>query len=318
MRIAPCIAAGCAGAAGGGIRALAGAVYFAHFVAVRILANPGRALQMETSYPAPVNQLLSLGMPTTWREGWLDYRGMGLSDEHVPSLIQMMEDPSLEWDAMDEDADETPYWAPVHAWRALGQLRAEAAVEPLLGVLHRDEDNDWAMSEIPDVLGMIGPAALGPVRDALARAARHPDPWEGGSLGTALEKIAQGHPEARDEAVSVLTHQLKGYGAQDPELNAFLVTSLVELHAVEAAPFIEAAFVAGAVDESVSGDWEDIQVELGLLAERTTPKPRYRLGFDLPDLPRSVVRRDPPPVHPAARASQLRKKQKQASRRRRK
>jgi hypothetical protein len=294
-------------------------VYFAHFVAVRILANPSRALQMATSYPAPVDQLLSLGRPATWREGWLDYREMGLSEEHVQSLIELMEDPSLEWDAMADDADETPYWAPVHAWRALGQLRAEAAIEPLLDVLHRDEDNDWALSEIPEALGMIGPPALRPARDALARAARQPEPWEGGALGTALEKIAQAHPETRDEAVSVLTHQLKAYGAQNPELNAFLVSSLIELRAVEAAPFMEAAFVAGAVDESVSGDWEDVQVDLGLLAKRTTPRPRYNLGLDLPHIFAPPVRRDPPPpAHPAARARELRKKQKKASRRRRK
>ncbi|HYW10595.1 MAG TPA: hypothetical protein VE871_01530 [Longimicrobium sp.] len=277
---------------------------------------------METPYPVPVDQLLSLGRPATAPNDWLDYRGMGLSDEHVPSLIELMDDPSLNWEAMADDADETPYWAPVHAWRALGQLRAEAAVEPLLAVLHREEDNDWVMSEIPEALGKIGPVALGPVRDALARAAHEPEPWEGGTLGTALEKIGQAHPETRDEAVAVLADQLRAYGAQNPELNAFLVTSLLEMRAVEAAPVMEAAFAAGAVDESVSGDWEDAQVDLGLLAERTTPKPRFRLGFDLPDFPRPAVRRDPkppaPPAHPAARASQLRKAQKKASRRRRK
>ncbi len=273
---------------------------------------------METPYPAPVDQLLSLGRPAVWRDGWLDYRGMGLSEEHVPSLIQLIEDPSLDLEAMPEGADETPFWAQVHAWRAVGQLRAEAAVEPLLGVLHREEDNDWATSEIPDALAMIGPAALGPVRDALARAAREPEPWEGGTLGVALEKIGQAHPETRDEAVSVLTDQLKAYDAQDPELNGFLVSSLIELRAVEAVPVMEAAFAAGAVDESVSGDWEDAQVELGLLAQRTTPRTRYDHGFDLP---KPAPRRNPQPaapVHPAARASQLRKKQKQASRRRRK
>lgn len=271
---------------------------------------------METSYPAPVSQLLSLGMPAISRERWPDYRGMGLAEEHVPSLIEMMEDPSLDWDAMAEDADETPYWAPVHAWRALGQLRAEAAVEPLLGVLHRDIENDWTVSEVPDALGMIGPAAVGPVRDALARAARGPEPWEAAALAAALEKIGRAHPGARGEAVSVLVDQLRAYGAQDPDLNGFLISSLVELRAVEAAPAMEAAFAAGAVEEAVSGDWEDVQVELGLLDARTTPARRYDPGFDLPVFPRPAARRvPPPPAHPAARASRLRKAQKQASRR---
>lgn len=260
------------------------------------------------------------------REGWLDYRGMGLSDEHVPSLIQMLEDRSLDWDAMPDGADETPYWAQAHVFRALGQLRAEPAVGPLLGVLHRDIESDWTVAEVPAALGMIGPAALGPVRDALARAAREPEPWEAAALASVLEKIGQAHPETRDEAVSVLVDQLRAFAAQDPELNAFLISPLIGLGAVEAAEVMEAAFAADAVEESVSGDWEDVQVELGLLDARNTPAPRYDSGFDrfdLPefsDLPRPAVRRapkPPAPAHPAARASQLRKKQKKASRRRR-
>lgn len=284
---------------------------------------------MERSYPAPVGQLLSLGMPATARDGRLDYPAMGLTDEHVPALLELIDDPSLRWDAWSEGEDETPFWAPVHAWRALGQLRAEAAVEPLLVALRREADDDWAMSEIPDALAMIGPAALGPIGDALPRAAREPEPWEAGTLGTALKTMARAHPETRGEAVSVLTNQLGMYGTQTPEINAFLISSLAELRAVDAAAVMEAAFAANAVDESVTGDWEDVQVELGLLAERVTPVPRYSHGLDFDDIdefddrPRPAPRPASPrpaaaPVHPAAKASQLRKKQKKASRRRRK
>ena len=36
---------------------------------------------------------------------------------------------------------------------------------------------------------------------------------------------------------------------------------------------MEAACATDNVDESVCGDWEDVQVELGLLPERLTPRP---------------------------------------------
>jgi hypothetical protein len=37
---------------------------------------------------------------------------------------------------------------------------------------------------------------------------------------------------------------------------------------------MEAAYAAGAVDSTVFGDWEDVQVDLGLLDERVTFDPR--------------------------------------------
>jgi hypothetical protein len=70
-----------------------------------------------------------------------------------------------------------------------------------------------------------------------------------------------------------LTDQLR-QADQDPSLNAFLINSLVALRAVEAAPVIEAAFAANAVDLSIQGDWEEVQIKLGLLTQRLTPRPR--------------------------------------------
>ena len=47
-------------------------------------------------------------------------------------------------------------------------------------------------------------------------------------------------------------------------MNGFLVEALVELEAREAIPVIEQAFDKGYVDPIVMGDWDDVQVELGL------------------------------------------------------
>lgn len=282
---------------------------------------------MDISYPAPVDQLLTLGEP----EGgdWLDSRSLGLADEHVPALIDLLLDERLAWSAWTEGADETPYWAHVHAWRALGQLGTDAAVEPLLRRLELELESDFANEDIPEALGMIGPAALGPVRDALPRAAAETEPWMAVALSEALKRIATRHPQTRDEAVSAITAQLQAWRDQDLYLNTFLISNLIDLRAVEAAPVMEAALAGRCVDTSVTGDWEDVQVELGLLAERITPAPRYTDVLDdpwlmpwrasaRPETSRARPAAPPAPLHPAAKASKLRKKQKQASRRRRK
>jgi hypothetical protein len=52
--------------------------------------------------------------------------------DQVPELIRMALDEDLHW----ADTESAEVWAPLHAWRTLAQLRAEAAVEPLIGLLY--------------------------------------------------------------------------------------------------------------------------------------------------------------------------------------
>jgi hypothetical protein len=271
---------------------------------------------MTPIYPPPVDHLLTLGRPSSGLP-WADYRSLGLSEEHVPALLELLGDERLSWESFDDHSDETPFWGKVHAWRALGQLRADAAVELLIHILVTEDEDDWAAGDIPQVLGMIGPAALPPLRTALPVAARREgDSWQAIQLASALREIGARHPEAREQVVEALVRQLKLWEHQDAEVNGFLVQDLVELRATEAVPVMQEAFEAEAVDESIMGDWEDVQVAPGLLAERRTPPPRYI--FNVP----RVFDPRPAPVpgsaSPAARSRQLRKAQKGGKKKRRK
>jgi len=59
-----------------------------------------------------------------------------------------------------------------------------------------------------------------------------------------------------------------------------LILYLVDLKAVEIAPLVEQAYQADVVDLSVLGDYEDFQIEVGLLKERLTPPPRFHWARD--------------------------------------
>jgi hypothetical protein len=255
-------------------------VYFAHFVVLATFVS-SRDVEslMAASYPPPVDQLLTLGEPSG--DDWLDYRALGTTEEHVPTLVEVLQDESLSWNTWEKGIDERPLWAPLHAVRALGQLRAEAAVEPLIQLLFREHDDDVLLENIPTALAMIGRAALGPIRDALPGAADVDDGWVAVSLADALKQMPGQHPELRGEAVEAITGQLNAWRTQNHDVNAFLISNLMDLHAVEAAPVIQAMFEGGRVDDTITGDWEDVQVALGLLEKRTTPRPRYTpVGFD--------------------------------------
>lgn len=235
---------------------------------------------MSTSYPPPVDRLLTLGEEAANTHPWPDYRELGLTEEHIPELIRMVTDEQLNH----APGDTPEVWAPLHAWRALGQLRAEAAVEPLVSVLKESESDDWSRDELPRVFGMIGRAAV-PALSAYLADPSH-ELWSRVSAAEALENIAEEDEAAREEVVAILTGQLEKWWRHDEVLNAFLISALVDLGATEAAPLMEQAFEAGRVDLMMRGDWEDVQVDLGLLPARRTPRPRYNPFPDLPPLPR--------------------------------
>jgi hypothetical protein len=219
----------------------------------------------------PLDKLLTLGDARPTMSRWPDYRQYGLAPEHIPDLIRMATDEELNL----ADSDSPEVWAPMHAWRALGQFRAESAAGPLLSLLHWIDDNDDDMTneEVPGVLGMIGPAAIPAVAEYLADASH--GLWARVAAASSLKEIGQRHPDSRDECVAVLTRQLEHFEEQDRSLNAFLVGPLRDLDAVESAPVMERAFAANRVEIGVQGDWEDVQIDMRLRQERETPKPDY-------------------------------------------
>ena len=140
---------------------------------------------MNPTYAPPVSDLIVLG-DVRGREK-VDYLALGLTTEHVAELSRMALDDDLQW----ADSDSNEVWAPLHAWRALGQLRDPAGIAPLLEVMsYADEwEDDWSTSEPPVALAMIGKPAIEPLSLFLA----DPDQglWSRGSAATALEKIGR-------------------------------------------------------------------------------------------------------------------------------
>src|ERR1700733_480893 len=105
-------------------------------------------IDVRTDYTDPVRRLLSVGAsPANGPAEWPDYAATyGLRSEHGTQLIRLACDAAL----YGSDPEGTAVWAPIHAWRALGQLRAAASVPALLNVLKSAGfDEDWTHTELP-------------------------------------------------------------------------------------------------------------------------------------------------------------------------
>lgn len=232
-------------------------------------------------YLPPVDMLLTFGDCRESSREWPNYiQELGLGPEHIPSLIGIATDDNLLW----AESDSLEVWAPIHAWRALGQLRAEAAIELLMPLFHELEDIDWVTEEMPKVYGMIGPAAIPALSTYLFDTSHESFPRT--TASSSLEEIAKQHPGSRKECVAVLTRQLERYTENDLDFNGFLVTSLVELRAVESIKVIECAFAARRVELTIIGDWNEVQVELGLKSREEVAQPKFSTEeFMFPTIP---------------------------------
>ncbi|HEO71790.1 MAG TPA: DUF1186 domain-containing protein [Candidatus Hydrogenedentes bacterium] len=266
-------------------------------------------------YEEPVSRLLTLGQPGDP----LDYGSLGIGREHVPVLIRMAADMALHHALSDSDE----VWAPLHAWRALGQLRAEEAVVPLVHLLRLvdEEGDDWAGEDLPEAISEIGAPAVPVLSACLQDRAR--GLWARVAASAGLAKVGQKHPGSRDTCVASLTAQLERFSEEPEELNVFLVSALMDLDAVEAAPVMERAFAADAVDLSIHGDWEEVQIEMGLLDERLTPPPEA--GWLIPKmlgehrthkLVSTAPKPAPPPSGGKKKAKKAKRKHQKASRKR--
>jgi PBS lyase HEAT-like repeat len=262
--------------------------------------------ERKTRYQPPVERLLTYGESNRITpDEWPDYRELGIGPEHIPELIRMATDEELNLAA----AESTEVWAPLHAWRALGQLRAVEAVEPLLELFDRLEDDDWVHEELPVVFGLIGPTAL-PALAAYLADLSHTDSSRISAIRS-IEEIGKRWPEARAEALAMLEERLERFEENESDVNAFLVEALVELGAKEAAPLIERAFAEGYVDPMVMGDWEDVQIELGLKsAEEVAPKQRSEWSEGLLPSPQAEKTFTPASAQVAHKQKAMRKKAK--------
>ena len=196
----------------------------------------------------------------------------------------------------------------------------EEAIVPLLGLLRRiDEDgDDWVGEDLPRVMAAIGPATIQPLADYLANPAH--GEWARVAAASAIRKVGQSHPEARAECVARLGAQLERFAGQSETLNAFLISPLLDLKASEAGSVMERAFAANRVDESVPGDWEDAQIELGLKTQRERPRKPNNLtvmgekfraawtgaGLTLPKCEAMFPKQEPVPISiPASRKQKV-------------
>jgi len=249
----------------------------AEFIALRISpawrAHPGAVAWLEggagattpaereaicAAFAPPVSALLALG-DGGFDGDWIDYPArFDLHASDVPELLRMATEPALH----ELDDDDPRAWAVAHAWRALGLLAAPEAVAPLLELAIRLPEHGRLHEDLPQVLARIGDAALAPLIAVLADVER--DTLARKVASESLADVAADHPGRRAVALEALADLLERCEDNGAELNGWIISTLLDLQAVELAPEIRSAFERDLVDETIAGDWREAAKDLGI------------------------------------------------------
>ena len=221
-----------------------------------------------------VAKLYTLSRP---QRKWTDYIGRHeITAEDIPALIDIITNKELLYFEGEAAAAEVV----IHAYRALAQLNAAEALPAMVGLYQYEPDDvlgDHFTEDLPTAIEMIGESGLPYLQELLPRG-HEIGFWGQSFVAHTIGVIGRDHPHLREDCLNTLAAQLEQYSNQGDDLNAKIIVALCEMKAAEVAPLIEQVYEADRVDWSIVGDWEDVQVALGILDKRETPRPRYN-GF---------------------------------------
>lgn len=225
--------------------------------------------RLETKYSPKIQPLFELGFDHLHHnDPCLDYSRYGFETEDMEELISLALDDSdqdFDYDEYREEIDRF-YYATLHAVAILGQMQTVDAIEPILHRSYKDESNDYLFEIIPRFLTDVG-------YDAIAIIEKHLKQETGDrlSLFDGITRIGKKYPNTIDELSEMLIDYIQ-FSNDDSTHLSFALSSLIDLTADKHIDFIRDMFENRDIDILTRGDIEDIEIELGLRKERSSPR----------------------------------------------
>ncbi|MEZ0151225.1 MAG: UPF0149 family protein [Candidatus Reddybacter sp.] len=224
---------------------------------------------------AKIDTLFTLGEAQQGTRDWPDYLQYGFEASDETALIELIGDKSLHGAA----GDSKEVWVPLHAWRTLGQLGSERAILPLIELFEVLVEDDWALHELPTVMGMIGSAAIEPLGHYIKQQDR--DEFARATAMAGLSEIVKQHPALRSKVLEHYRQYIQQADNSASTINGLLVSYLLDIDGKELIDDVRNLFNRQCVDITCAGDIEDVEMALGLRLERSTPKPVFIEDFDV-------------------------------------
>lgn len=222
-----------------------------------------------------LNKILALPEPQdpeVWSLQKSAYGDLDTKVEDIPELISIATDLDLF-----NSKSEAEYWAPVHAWRVLGEMQAEDAALPLLERFDDYHECYWAGDELPYIIANICRV------EHIYKISNHlfdesKDSSSRIMAASTIKILADLYEDKKSEYIDIISRCLDESSQHSKSFNTLLVLFLVDLQAKSKIDNIRRAFQEGRIDSFLVGDIEDVEMNLGLREIRDT-KPKHFLDF---------------------------------------
>jgi len=199
-------------------------------------------------------------LPSDPRE-WIDYRTLfSVTEADIPLLWEI----ASFIDKMDDSNGEL-YYAPSHAWMALGQFdESSVNLAKILDALNLIywPTVEYGLIAIRDVVVRLGTDDVTQLIKAFQDEKRHDKTRT--LILDALVIIQKNHPEYRESVVQMMMDELSKMAIGFRSLYGHIVYHLGEENIRDALPLIETAYSQGLVEPDYSGFLENIQKQLGV------------------------------------------------------
>lgn len=174
---------------------------------------------------------------------------------------------------LEEEEAEVSDAALMHAWSIIAYFGGKDGRQFLIKELRLacSIDDEFFIIRFPDLMLAAGPEAVPELISELKDAPNHEAILM--ELASTLTEFAR-HDIDRDAALGAQVEMLRG----DPRhrgLKGMIVADLIELTGDRYLPEIRQAFEENLVDVSIGGDLEDVEIQLGVRAERSGPTPHW-------------------------------------------
>ncbi len=216
-------------------------------------------------YSEKIKQLFQLGNVNALSKEKI-YDKLKFDDSDIQELISLATDISL----LSRDTEDAENWAPVHAWHILARMKAVEAIDKLIELFHKLEDNHQVDEELPEVFAQFGSAAL----PSLEKYLKNTNHGDGARITAAacVKEIGKVNANVRKNCIHLLNKQLEKFEENTPEFNSFLIWYLTDLEAKESFSTIKEAFDRNCVDKTIIGDIGNVEYQLKL----TDKKPQVQ------------------------------------------
>ena len=218
-----------------------------------------------------VNLLFHLGRENLEDKDF-SYKELGLTKRNKKQLLSLGSNLHLYYHDFDDKDAGLEFYAIVHAWKALSELKVPEArglfVSLLKYFFEENDESDWMASFFQDLIAPFRADMFDESVEIILDEEEHE--WVRSEFIDVLKNMLKNEEVSKDQVSNVFKRLYKE--SKNAWVNASAITVCKDENLSEHYQQIKKLYEKKLVDKSLDGDLEDVELAFGMRSERSTPR----------------------------------------------